>query len=56
MQVSRIEVNYWKVDEPRYFSPASFPTFLYSGDDHFSYYGIPAEEYPGLIKVDKYII
>ena len=54
MQITRTEVLYWKVDEPKHFSVGSFPVFKGSGgsgerDDMF--YGIPALEYPGLLKV-----
>ena len=51
-KVSRIEVGYWRVEDPTLFDSSTFPTFLYAdGEGHFRYYGLPIEEYPGLLKV-----
>ena len=49
----RIEVNYWKVDDPILFAPGAFPTFLYADKANEFYYGLPIEEYPGLLKVSN---
>ena len=57
-QVTRTEVLYWKVDEPVNFSAENFPVFKFnggSGDRNNMFYGLPALEYPGLLKV-QYIV
>ena len=54
LQVTRTEVLYWKVDEPKHFTAGRFPVFKYcggSGEREDQFYGLPALEYPGLIKV-----
>ena len=51
-KVQRIEVGYWRADNPKLFESSSFPTFLYAEQrSGFGYYGLPIEEYPGLVKV-----
>ena len=48
----RVEVNYWKADNPTVFSSDNFPVFLACGESEgFYIYGLPIEEYPELIKV-----
>ena len=47
----RSEVNYWKVDNPAVFSPDNFPVFIGYGEGGPHFYGLPIEEYPGLLKV-----
>ena len=45
---------YWKVDEPRHFTAGNFPVFKFcsrSGERDDAFYGLPAMEYPGLLKV-----
>ena len=47
-------MHYWKEKVPGQFSSETFPCFLEHGDgpnDTFCVYGLPAEEYPGLVKV-----
>ena len=56
-QALKAEVFYWKVEDPKAFSPKEFPTFWHcppfpvDRGAHTRYYGIPVFEYPGLIKV-----
>ena len=52
MQIIRTEVLYWKVDDPEHFSADNLPVFICFGDsDREDLYGLPALEYPGLLKV-----
>ena len=54
LQITRTEVLYWKVDEPKNFSADRFPVFKHtggSGGRNDMFYGLPALEYPGLLKV-----
>lgn len=46
----RISACYWKVKNPGVFSSSSFPCFIESGLK-CDVYGLPAEEYPELVKV-----
>lgn len=46
----RVSACYWKVKLPGEFSSSSFPCFIQSGLQS-DVYGLPAEEYPGLVKV-----
>ena len=57
LQITRTEVLYWKVDEPKNFSADRFPVFKHtggSGGRNDMFYGLPALEYPGLLKVYVY--
>ena len=48
----RVEALYWSAINPDVFTPDSFPTFLYiNEDEYFEFYGIPIEEYHGLLRV-----
>jgi len=56
INVMKIDVLYWKVDHPEMFTPGcgdnSMGIFICCQDsDHFNFYGLPAYEYPGLVKV-----
>jgi len=58
INVMKIDVLYWRVDEPDMFTPGrgdgnrSMGVFIFCKDTgHFDYYGLPAYEYPGLVKV-----
>ena len=44
---------YWKVDDQEHFSADNFPVFKFSGGNkrEVMMYGLPAMEYPGMIKV-----
>ena len=56
MQVERTEVLYWKVSRPEAYSPSRFPSFIgHMGDYKEEFYGIPVNEYPGMLKVVLYI-
>ena len=54
LQPIRVTACYWKVKQAGEFSSSSFPCFIDSrsvrGEGH-DVYSLPAEEYPGLIKV-----
>lgn len=50
LQPQRVVVWYWKQLESGYGSSDGFPTFIYFGGDR-EVYGLPAHEYPGLVKV-----
>ena len=50
----KVSVCYWKEKVPGQFSPTSFPCFLQYDKvkgQTFVIYGLPAQEYPGLVKV-----
>ena len=55
INVVKIDVLYWKVDQLDVFTPGrgdsnrSMGAFICHDFDH--YYGLPAYEYPGLVKV-----
>lgn len=51
-QPQRIEVLYWKERQAMHSPEQGFPTFIYSTDKEHDLYGLPAYEYPGLVKVD----
>lgn len=54
LQPVRTEVLYWKPNNPDQFSSSKFPTFWYSfpsNSAHDLIYGLPCQEYPGLIKI-----
>ena len=56
LQPIRVTACYWKVKQAGEFSSSSFPCFIDSrsirGEGH-DVYSLPAEEYPGLIKVNR---
>lgn len=53
MQVKRVESIYWKVDNPDAYSSDVFPTTF--GFAHgVSFYSIPVDEYPNMVKVCKW--
>ena len=58
MQVFKAEVLYWKVADPRAFSPPHFPVFLVnmSPDSETTLYSTPVLEYPGMLKVGKKMV
>ncbi len=48
----RTEALYWSADKPEDFAKEVFPTFLYINDkNYFEFYGLPINEYPGLLRV-----
>ena len=49
-QVKRVEALYWKVEDPEAFSSDVFPT-TFGFANGIGIYGIPVEEYPGMVKV-----
>ena len=49
-QVKRVETLYWKVEDPEAFSSDVFPT-IFGFANGIGIYGIPVEEYPGMVKV-----
>ena len=53
LQITRTEALYWKVDDPKHFSVGNFPVFKFSSGSGRKdmFYGVPAMEYPGLLKV-----
>lgn len=50
LQPQRVVVWYWKQLESGYSAADGFPTFIYFSEDR-EIYGLPAHEYPGLVKV-----
>ena len=52
-QITRTENNYWKVEDADLYSSDQFPVFIGydSSNEEMHYYGLPIEEYPGLLKV-----
>ena len=56
LQIERLNVCYWPVDEPQLYSADKFPGFIFStplGNNDMHIYGFPINEYPGLIKVTR---
>ncbi|KAK3092006.1 hypothetical protein FSP39_024399 [Pinctada imbricata] len=52
LQVVRISVLYWREKHPGEYSAAKFPVFYQeNGCGKYSVYGLPSEEYPGLVKI-----
>ncbi|KAL3857562.1 hypothetical protein ACJMK2_012213 [Sinanodonta woodiana] len=52
LQPVRISVCYWKEKTPGQHSADKFPVFLMEGGGgDFTIYGLPAQEYPGLVKI-----
>jgi sarcosine oxidase/L-pipecolate oxidase len=50
LQLKRISVCYWRVDNPKEWETSQFPVIIdYSEEHHF--YGLPILEYPGLFKL-----
>ena len=48
----RINVLYWKEKVPGRYGADRFPVFLQENAvDNHAVYGLPSEEYPGLVKV-----
>ena len=46
------EAAYWKTDVPEHFSKENCPIFIAQSLEHdCHFYGMPIQEYPGLIKV-----
>ncbi|XP_013421787.1 peroxisomal sarcosine oxidase-like [Lingula anatina] len=53
LQPLAINVLYWKEKEQGEYSPGRMPCFIHSSRDRLQeFYGLPCEEYPGLMKVD----
>lgn len=52
LQVLRINVLYWRESVPGGYGADRFPVFLQENAvDNYAVYGLPSEEYPGLVKV-----
>ena len=51
-QSIRSETNYWRVDEPAWFTSDKLPAVIGYSADNTHFYGIPIAEYPGLLKVE----
>ena len=44
---------YWSAENPEHFAADKFPTFLHINDEeYFEIYGIPINEYSGLLRVN----
>ncbi len=58
-QIWRTEALYWSAENPEHFAADTFPTFLHINDEeYFEIYGIPINEYSGLLRVndDRFIL
>ena len=45
---------YWSAESSENFAVENFPTFLYINDEeYFEFYGLPINEYSGLLRVNN---
>ena len=50
----RSELNYWKVENSAEFTPDKFPVFIGYESENTKFYGLPIDEYPGLLKASGF--